>query len=901
MEKIIPDDAHSHTSDTVIRLLDSRLTGLTDTQVQERLKLYGFNRLTPKNRITPLAVFLSQFKNTLTLVLLAAVGMVLFVYFFGGRDQSELIEALLILSIVLMIVTLGFIQEYKAEKALDSLKKLLSFKSRVIRNDKELEIDVIQLVPGDIVLLEEGMKTPADIRLISVANLYVNESSLTGESTTVEKDTEVSDQMTQLADRKNMVFAGTVITQGRGKGIVISTGDNTEIGKIAGLVAQEKQQQSPLQRKLNNIGSVIGRIVTLISVIVFIFIGFFAKEYQSLPLLEKITHSFIAAVALAVAAIPEGLPAVVTIALAIGTQRMAKKNALVRKLNAVETLGAVDVICTDKTGTLTKNEMTVRQIYSAGNIYSVSGDGFDTRGDLSLNGKSADFRQIHLLLEAGLYANNAFDQNGVFIGDPTEIALLVSARKASITNGTKRVLEIPFSSERKIMSVVVKKDGKYFLFSKGAPEILLSLCKNVQENKLRSLTDSGHKQIQNVIDGMSRDALRVLGFACKEINQNDLEKAMTAPERLENDMTFLGLQAMIDPPRKEVGPLIAQCKASGIRVIMITGDHEITARAIAQQIGITGRSITGQQLEKLNDSEFGKIIEDVGVYARINPSAKMRIVSLLKAKKHLVAMTGDGVNDAPALKKADIGIAMGRTGTDVAKEAAQIVLLDDKFSTIVHAIEEGRGIYQNIRKFVHYLLACNIGEVLLVFVGIILLRDLLLSATMLLWINVVTDGLPAVALALDKPVKGIFSLSPKQFHGDILTKRIWLHMLTFAVVLTGAILGIYFLNGSEHVIEAKGAAFIAIAFFEMVYLFVIRQEYESAFFSNKWLVLSVIVTIILQILIVYLKPAAKLFNVSHIDFSDWLYIVLVSGLIWIIYSVILNKLLKDKNQNYKTV
>jgi P-type Ca2+ transporter type 2C len=657
-----------------------------------------------------------------------------------------------------MITVLGFIQEYKAEKAIESLKKLLAFKAKVRRDGHEFEVDVASLVPGDIVILEEGIKVPADIRLLEVFSLRVNEASLTGESAPVSKiATELSGSK-QIADQQNMIFAGTNVVSGRGIGIIVATGDSTEIGKIAQDVASTEEEQTPIQIRLDKIGKLIGFVILGICVVVFVFIFFFAKDFASLPVLQKIIHSFIASVALAVAAIPEGLPAVVTISLALGTQRMLRKNALVRKLNSVETLGSTDVICSDKTGTFTKGEMTVRKIYHEGNMYDVSGTGYETNGTYTINNKDIGRIPFITLLETGFYCNNASLENSKVLGDPTEAALLVSAAKAGISKKFERIAEIPFSSERKIMSVAVKKDDKVIVYTKGAPEIVLEHCQ---------MSDLEKKKILEINQGLSDQALRNLGFAYKELTASEFEAQKNDEAKLESGLKFLGIQGMIDPPRVEVKPLIEKCRASGIRVVMITGDNGATAQAVAREIGITGEVLTGMDLEKMDDKKFSEIVENVSIYARVNPSVKMRIVNALKKKGHIVAMTGDGVNDAPALKAADIGIAMGVTGTDVAKESSDMVLLDDKFSTIVSAIEEGRGIFHNIRKFVRYLLSCNIAEVLIIFFGVIVLQELVLTATMLLWINVVTDGIPAIALGMDEAEEGIMHYKPKVFQADL--------------------------------------------------------------------------------------------------------------------------------------
>ncbi len=878
---------YSQSKENVLKALNTSENGLTSSEVTKRLSEHGKNVMTQKKKTSALTLFLDQFKNSLTIILLGAVLLVLFIYFFGDHDQSDLIEAGLILVIVLMITVLGFLQEYKAEKALESLKKLLAFKAKVRRDEKEQEIDVADLVPGDIIIIEEGLKVPADIRLLQVINLHANEASLTGESTTVEKQENELDGEAQIADQTNMLFAGTVIASGRATGVVVRTGDHTEIGKIAGLVANETDDATPIQKRLDEIGKTIGYIVLGISAVVFLFIFFFADDYSSLPLLQKLIHSFIAAVALAVAAIPEGLPAVVTISLAMGTQRMAKKNALMRKLNAVETLGSVDVICSDKTGTLTKNEMTVKEVFFDGNVYAISGTGYEKAGEITRDGKTVDGKMLNLILQAGQYCNNASIKGDQNLGDPTELALLVSAAKGGLNVEGERVKEIPFTSERKMMSVVVKQGDKYRVFSKGAPEMLVTHCKDMYaEGKTVSLDEKQKNTVNEQVAAMSSRALRTLGFAYKELTEAEFQDQEDDEKKLEEGLLFLGIQGMIDPPRVEVKPLIETCNKSGIRVIMITGDHELTAKAVALEIGLTGDSMTGAAADAMPDEEFVKIVEHISVFARVNPSTKMKIVDALKKNGHIVAMTGDGVNDAPAMKKADIGIAMGITGTDVAKEASDMVLLDDKFSTIVSAIEEGRGIFQNIRKFVQYLLSCNIGEVMVVFVGVIIFKDLPLTATMLLWINVVTDGLPAVALGMDQAEKNIMQLSPKKFQTSIITKKLWVEMFIFGMLLTAAIIGLYYYNlTTEHAIEAKGAAFIAIAFFELIYLFLIRGNYGNKFFSNKWLWIAIIVTLILQVAIVYVPFLANLFVVQHIDTVDWLYIAGVSVLLWLVFKV----------------
>ena len=852
--------------------------GLGDDEASRRLKRYGPNKLSEKKKVSPLTIFINQFKNILIIILLVAAAFTFFVYAFGEHDRSDLIEGSLILAIVVMIAVLGFFQEYRAEKAIEALKKLLAFRAKVIRGGKQKEIDTIYLVPGDLVILEEGGKVPADIRLVDVANLRTSEASLTGESTPITKKTDALLGELAIADQKNMVFSGTAVASGRGKGIVVATGDKTQIGQIARFVAETEEGQTPIQKRLDRLGKILGLGTLAISSIVFAVIVFFAEDLAHLTLFERILKAFIASVALAVAAIPEGLPAVVTISLAFGTQRMLKRNALVRKLNSMETLGSVDVICADKTGTLTTAEMTVREIYFDGGNYEVSGEGYKGEGAFLRAGNAVNPESFQLLLEIGLVCNNAnFDDEGRLLGDPTEGALLVSAKKANISSQAVRLYEEPFSSERKMMSVAAEERGAKRIYTKGAPEVVLSHCAKVIRNgSVVSLSSEDREAILKENARMAEKALRVLGFAYKDVNSID-EKS------LENDLVFAGMQGMMDPPRKEIFNLISQCKTSGIRVVMITGDHLATAQAIAHEIGLEGAALTGADVDHASQAEFEERVEHISVYARVSPGHKFRIVEALKKHGHLVAMTGDGVNDAPALKRADIGIAMGITGTDVAKEASDMVLLDDRFNTIVAAIEEGRGIFDNIRKFVDYLLSCNIGEVLVVFLALLLFRDVPLTAVMLLWINVVTDGLPAVALGLDPAEKGILRYSPLRFQEQILNKRVWAEILVFGVAMTIATLWLFFRNLSEGLEEARAAAFMAIVIFELVRLVNIRSAFRISWRANIWLPLAIVSSVALQLVLVYVPIFADWFELSPIDVADWLYIGGAAFVLFVIF------------------
>ncbi|MDP2720358.1 MAG: calcium-translocating P-type ATPase, PMCA-type [bacterium] len=874
---------YSLKKEDVFQLFSTNASGLTDEEAVKRIGQYGQNKLSEKKKISPFEIFINQFKNLLIIILLASAALTFFVYLFGEKDRSDLIEGGLILAIVIMIALLGFIQEFRAEKAIEALKKLLAFKARVVRGDQEREIDTVDLVPGDIVILEEGEKVPADIRILEVAQLQTNEASLTGESTPVNKVAEVLTGNLQIADQKNMTFSGTAITSGRGMGVVVATGDTTQIGKIAKIVAETEEEETPIQKRLDRLGRILGYGTLAISTVVFIFIIFFAQDFSHLSLLDRLLKSFIVSVALAVAAIPEGLPAVVTISLAFGTQRMLKRNALVRKLSSTETLGSVDVICADKTGTLTSGEMTVREIYFDGLVYSVTGHGYDPVGEFQLNNRPAETQKIIPVLKAGLACNNARLNEGQLLGDPTEGALIVSAYKGGVKETGKRTYEVPFNSERKMMSVIVEEKEGLFVYTKGAPEVIIGKCSSlIKDGDRATLSAEDKKKILAENDKMAAKALRVLGFAYKKIKNIPSGED---PQIIENGLTFIGLQAMMDPPRENIKDLISKASNSGLDVVMITGDHLATAEAVATEIGIKGESIIGSDFEKLSDAQLAEKVDAIKIYARVNPEHKFRIVDALKKRGHLVAMTGDGVNDAPALKKADIGVAMGITGTDVAKEASDMVLLDDKFDTIIAAIEEGRGIFDNIRKFVAYLLSCNVGEVLVVFLALILFQDIILTAVMLLWINIVTDGIPAVALGLDPAEKGILHYPPKKFQDQIINKRVWFEIIFFGAVLTASILLIFYLNLPESLSEARAAAFIAIVIFELVRLINIRSDYDVSWTDNLLLPISIVVAVSLQLVIVYVPIFSNWFELSPIDTVDWIYILVVAALLYFSFRV----------------
>jgi len=688
----------------IFQNLETSPEGITSHEAQKRIDHYGYNELKQEKKVSPIKIFLEQFNSPLVWILIAALFVAIF--------MKEEIDAIVIGLIIVINAVLGFIQEYRAEKSIEALRKMASLKAKVIRNKKEIKIDSKMLVPGDIILRETGDKIPADSRIIEVHSLRTQEGPLTGESQPVTKCLDILHTETTLADQKNMLFSGTVITEGRGKAVVTHTGMKSEIGKIAKLIQEAQEKYTPLQKKLRELGKYLTIAVIVVAIVVFL-AGILTGKAASVM--------FLTAIALAVAAIPEGLPAVITVSLALGVQKMIKKNALVRKLPSVETLGSVNIICTDKTGTLTHNQMTVTKIWANYQNYSVTGSGYSKRGTFVLNNKLASPLPLQRLLHIGILCNDARlgeekpKKDRELIGDPTEAALVVSAEKAGFHSQQlnaefKRVDEIPFTSERKMMTTIhksskIKTNKGQVAYTKGAPDVLINKCNRILvDGKVQRLTRDRKKAIIKQNELYAKQALRVL--AC---SYNDM---FSKKENAEKNMIFVGLQAMIDPPREEVKSSIKRCQDAGIRVIMITGDQIATAKAIADELGITGRAITGNELDKIKN--LSKEIKDIGIFARVRPEHKMQIVEVLQKKGFVVAMTGDGVNDAPALKKADIGVSMGISGTDVAKEAADMILTDDNFTSIVNAVEEGRGIFDNIRKFVNYLLSSNLGEIVVI-------------------------------------------------------------------------------------------------------------------------------------------------------------------------------------------
>lgn len=801
-------------------------------------------------------------------------------------------EALLIFAIVIAIALIGFFNEYKAEKTVEALKALVGQKATVRRNGKTTQVDATEIVPGDILLIEEGQKIPADARLITVHNLHINEASLTGESLPVSKQSELVEKNASLGDQKNMIFAGTFAVQGTAEAVVVETGQTTELGKIASMVNDVEAEETPMQKKLDDLGKKLGLMILLICAVVFVVVLFLVDEAQDKELLGRLIFAFTAAVALAVAAIPEGLAFVVRISLALGARRMANKNGLVRKLSAVEALGSTDVICSDKTGTLTRGEMTVRSIVAGGDHILVGGQGYDLKGDfMDKVGKKATLSPAHKsLLEVGLLCNNASIGKGTVLGDPTEGALIVSAAKYGLkqeayVKKNPRINEVPFTSDRKAMSTVHKSSSGYRVCTKGAVEVVLQKCTHTLDakGKVVSLGSEDKKAILNYNKELSSQALRVLALAEKSVKSEPKSE-----KDIESKLVFVGLQAMMDPPRKEVVEVVHRVQAeAGMRVVMITGDYIETAKAVAEEIGIQGEAVSGADLELMTQKEFEERVEEISVYARVSPEHKIRIVKALKKRGHQVAMTGDGVNDAPAIKAADIGIAMGITGTDASKEAADLILLDDRFVTIINAIEEGRGIFDNVRKFVNFLISCNIAEVLVILFGILFFNNLLLTAAQLLFINIVTDGLPAVALGSDPARRDVLKAKPARFQEAILTKRIWFEIFIFGSLMTIVMLLQYWYNRThEGTIAAVSAAFTAMVVYEFVRLVDIRTDYKIKWFSNPMLSVAMGASLILQLAVLYVPFLADYFEVGGLSTHDWVFMAVGSVFLFTIMKLV---------------
>lgn len=858
------------TAEDVLKILKTSKTGLTSEVAGKRLEQYGENKLALKKRTTALTIFLNQFKSYLIAILMVAAVISALIEFW--------LDAVVILAIVVMNAVLGFVQEYKAEKAVEALEKLAAPKAVVLRNDRQVTIPSTELVPGDIILLETGDRVPADVRLMEVVNFKVDEAALTGESVPVDKFLDIIKKKVIVAERKNCAFMNTIVVNGRAKGIVIETGMNTEMGKIAHLIEISAEKATPLQKSLAEVGKKLGIAIVAICAVIFA-LGLFRGA--------DILSTFLTAVSLAVAAVPEGLPAVVTITLALGVNRLAKAKSIIRKLPAVETLGSCSFICCDKTGTLTKNEMTVKKVYVDNKILDIGGEGYVPEGKFTFNSKEFSAKDEHLLmaLKIGALCNNATlykDGTWKITGDPTEAALIVLAKKAGMTKEAllkmyPTISEFSFDAIRKRMSTIHKGPHGTWAFVKGAPDLMLKKCTHVFEGgRIHKLTNEKRKELLRINEELASHALRILGLAFKE-----LKDSKQSIDEVEKNLVFVGLAGMIDPPRPEVRDALKTCENAGIKVSMVTGDHRITATAIGQQLGLIkegARIIDGDELEKMSDHDLSLICENVAIYARVTPEHKTRIVEALQRKGHIVAMTGDGVNDAPALKDANIGIAMGIIGTDVAKEASAMILEDDNFATIVNAVREGRGIYDNIKKFLRYLLSSNVGEIIAIFSASLIGLPLPLLAAQLLWINLLTDGLPAVALAVDPTDPDIMTRKPRGPKEHTIDSKMISTVALVGSVIAAGVLWLFWnaVQSGASMDKARSIAFTAFVVFEMFNVFNTRSDRDSfvkGLFSNKWLLAAVAGSIALQLAILYTPALSRLFGVAPLGLQDWILLI----------------------------
>ena len=873
------DNSFNLAAEETLNSLRSSRDGLTSEEAARRLQEYGPNELRRLKKISPWAIFFEQFKDLLIIILLVAVVI--------SAILGETVDAIVIFIIIIFAAGLGFIQEYRAERSLEALNKMAAPTARVVRDGKHIDIPANELVPGDVVLVKTGDRIPADGRVMESVNLRTDEASLTGESSPVAKHCEPILGEAATADRRNMVFAGTSASYGRGTAVITSTGMETEFGKIASLLQEVKEEETPLQVNLDRMGRII----------IFAALGLtFVLALLGILRGHGVLEMLLWGVSLAVAAVPEALPAVVTISLSLGVQKMAKQHALVRKLPAVETLGSTTFICSDKTGTLTQDQMTVRELLVDMKHVEVSGSGYEPKGDFSAGGKpitASSMPSLERLLTAGALCNDTELSNETgswrVKGDPTEGALLVLAGKASlnvhkIAAENPRIHEIPFSSESKRMTTVHSTASGDTAMAKGAAEVILELSRYVLINDREfDLDDATRETVLEATRRMADSALRVLGLAYKKVLIGETDADM------QKNMVFLGLVGMIDPPRPEVKEAIKLCDAAGIRTVMITGDHKATAVAIAQELGLMkgGLAFSGAELDRLGPAEFNSQVENIDVYARVSPSHKLRVVEALTSKGHVVAMTGDGVNDAPALKKADIGIAMGITGTDVTKEAAGMVLTDDNFASIVAAVEQGRGIFSNIKKYLVYLLSSNLGEILLMAI-VILFGPLMglpsgvvpLIAIQILFVNLATDGLPAIALSVDPPEPGLMLQKPRPRNESIFTRPIITYMVIAGVWTALVTLGVFLwamhtrTGIADQVLkEAQSLCFVTLILVEFFNAFNCRSLDQSIFkvglFKNKWLIISIASQILLLLAIVYWSPFQSAFKTFALNGEEW--------------------------------
>ena len=835
--------------------------GLSEKEAKKLYGKYGPNAFTQGKRTGPWGIFISQFKDILIIILVVSTLLSIF--------MGEMTEAVAIILIIVLNSTMGFIQEYRTEKTLDALKNMAAPTAKTVRDGMQRVVPAAEVVPGDLIMLEAGDRVPADARLIEVVSLQADESLLTGESLPVDKK------------ESACVYMGSMITKGRGRGIIFATGMNSEMGKIAGMLTSIEDEQTPLQKRLAELGKYIAIGCIAICAIV---------SVTGILRGEPVFNMIITGISLAVAAVPEGLPAIVTISLALGVGRMLKRNALIRRLTAVETLGCASVVCSDKTGTLTENRMTVREIYTPERSLQVTGSGFETSGDFLLRGERIDPRlydDIKLTLEIGACCNNAElisnpGQRSLFHrgaggsvginGDPTEAALLIAAEKAGIkaldiNSKYQKLSELPFDSDRKCMSVIVSTpSGKKCLFVKGAPDIILDKCSHMRYKKSNIPLEAEKKAaILGANDAMADRALRVLAVACRELGGY----SGGTPEELEQGLVFVGLEGMMDPPRAEVYDAVRKCVRAGIKTVMITGDHKKTAAAVARELGILRAGdgvLTGAEIDCMSEARLMKAVSNTAVFARVSPSHKLRIVKSFKRNGNVVAMTGDGVNDAPAVKEADIGVSMGLTGTDVTKEASSIVLLDDNFASMIAAVEEGRVIYRNIRKFIRYMISCNIGEVLTMFVGMLMGMPVVLLPIQILWVNLVTDGLPAIALGLEPPDEDIMDNPPRGMNESVFSNGL-LGMMIFrgciiGLSTLGVFISVFKLGGSLE--AARTAAFLTLVLVQLIHVFECKSESKNLLhiniFNNVPLILATLLSFAMIVGVIYIPMLQPVFS-----------------------------------------
>ena len=848
---------HSSSVEEIAKNLKTNINiGLSDDEAQKRFDRYGPNNLKEKKKESIFVKFIKQFNDfmIITLIIAAIISAVVSKL----NREADYIDSIIIVAIVIFNAIMGLVQEQKAEKSLEALKKMSAPNAKVRRDGRVQEIDATLVVPGDIVILEAGNYVPADCRLINSYNLKIEESALTGETIPSLKDSsKILKENTAMGDLCNMVFATTIVVNGHGEAIVVETGMNTRVGKIAGMIIEDESPETPIQKKLAEVGKILAIACIIICVLIFV-IGIFKK----IPIIEM----FMTSVGLAVAAIPEGLPAIVTIMLSIGVTKMAKKNSIIRKLPAVETLGSSSVICSDKTGTLTQNKMTVTEIR---NCFG-----------------RANSNERKFILELGTMCTDTTEEriNGKlgFVGEATEVAISNAAMEEGVSKSflydeMKRINDIPFDSKRKMMTTIHKYGNEYRIITKGAPDVLLKRCSNCYSGGQIVPIFSKKDDINEQNNQMAEKALRVIAVAYK-----DVEK-LPEMQDVEKDLIFCGLIGMIDPPREGVKEAVRTCRRAGIKTVMITGDHLQTAKAIAKELGILKRgdlAIDGETLERMSQHELEQNIMDYSVFARVSPEHKVRIVKAFQSTGAVVAMTGDGVNDAPALKNADIGIAMGKGGTDVAKNAADMILLDDNFVTIVEAVKQGRNIYDNIKKAIHFLISTNIGEIVTIFFGLVLGIKSPLLAIQLLWINLVTDSLPAIALGLEKEEENIMSRLPRNPKKNLFADGLW-----WKIIIEGAMLGIFTLlafsigNRLYSVEVGRTMAFLTLGILELVHSFNIKSE-ESIFkigvLENKYLVGALVLGVILQVIVVVVSPLAQVFSLVPLTGMQWLYTILIA-------------------------